>query len=186
MPALAARFEDWAARTGRPGHAGLALRCRALLDGGPTAEHLLPAAAALLRAVPYEHARALLLHGELLRRARRRGSARQSLEAAHATFTRLGAEPWAERALAERRAAGDVTGSTAERFAGRAPGKPECPRLTAQEERVVRLAATGHGNREIAARLGISPRTVGNHLYKAFPKLGVSSRGDLIRTCEDN
>ncbi|MEV8638408.1 LuxR C-terminal-related transcriptional regulator [Streptosporangium sp. NPDC051023] len=161
-----ARFEEWAAGTGRPEQAGLALRCRALLDGS-SAERLLPAAAALLRAVPYEQARTVMLHGELLRRARQRGSAKRTLESAHTIFTRLGARPWAERALAELRAAAST------------PGNALCRRLTAQEERVVRLAATGHGNKEIAGRLGISPRTVGNHLYKAFSKLGVSSRGDL-------
>ncbi|MER7429912.1 helix-turn-helix transcriptional regulator [Nonomuraea rubra] len=54
-------------------------------------------------------------------------------------------------------------------------------RLTAQELQVLRLAATGATNRDIAAHLILSPRTVGQHLYKAFPKLGVSSRTELAR-----
>ncbi|WP_431682521.1 helix-turn-helix domain-containing protein [Kitasatospora sp. KL5] len=52
-------------------------------------------------------------------------------------------------------------------------------RLTPQEREVVRLAAAGHSNREIAAQLFLSPRTVGHHLYRAFPKLGVTSRDQL-------
>ncbi|WP_007025574.1 response regulator transcription factor, partial [Saccharomonospora iraqiensis] len=51
--------------------------------------------------------------------------------------------------------------------------------LTAREARVVALAARGLSNREIGSRLFLSPRTVGHHLYKAFPKLGVSTRGEL-------
>jgi DNA-binding CsgD family transcriptional regulator len=51
--------------------------------------------------------------------------------------------------------------------------------LTPQEMRVVRLVAEGGSNQEVAARLFLSPRTVGYHLYKAFPKLGVTSRAEL-------
>jgi DNA-binding CsgD family transcriptional regulator len=51
--------------------------------------------------------------------------------------------------------------------------------LTPQELRIVRLAARGVSNRDIAAQLFLSPRTVGHHLYKAYPKLGVLSRGEL-------
>ena len=45
----------------------------------------------------------------------------------------------------------------------------------------MRLAAAGLSNRDIGARLFISPRTVGYHLYKAFPKLGVTTREELAR-----
>lgn len=54
-------------------------------------------------------------------------------------------------------------------------------RLTPQELQVVRLAATGASNREIAARLFLSPRTVGHHLSRAYPKLGVTRRMELAR-----
>ncbi|NUR29613.1 MAG: helix-turn-helix transcriptional regulator, partial [Catenulispora sp.] len=57
----------------------------------------------------------------------------------------------------------------------------ELDKLTAQERQVVRLAAGGASNAEIAAHLFLSPRTVGYHLYNAFPKLGVSSRAELAR-----
>ncbi|MFD0852030.1 helix-turn-helix transcriptional regulator, partial [Actinomadura adrarensis] len=54
-------------------------------------------------------------------------------------------------------------------------------RLTPQELQVVRLAAAGYSNREIGAQLYLSPRTVGHHLYKAFPKVGVTRRAELAR-----
>ena len=54
-------------------------------------------------------------------------------------------------------------------------------RLTPQELQVVRLAATGASNKEIGAQLFLSPRTVGFHLYRAFPKLGVTTRDELAR-----
>nr|WP_246268800.1 helix-turn-helix transcriptional regulator [Nonomuraea typhae] len=79
---------------------------------------------------------------------------------------------WAERARAELRLTGDVPA---------APRRDDDPLsvLTAQERQVVRLAATGASNRDIAAQLFLSPRTVGYHLYKAFPKLGIASRSQL-------
>lgn len=51
--------------------------------------------------------------------------------------------------------------------------------LTPQQLQIVRLAASGASNREIAAQLFLSPRTVGNHLYRAFPKLGIKIRAQL-------
>jgi DNA-binding NarL/FixJ family response regulator len=52
-------------------------------------------------------------------------------------------------------------------------------RLTPQELQVIRLAAGGLSNRDIAAQMFLSPRTIGYHLYKAYPKLGVASRAEL-------
>ena len=83
---------------------------------------------------------------------------------------RIGAAPWADRARAELSA----TGVTTPR-----PSRAGLPRLTPQELQVARLAAQGLSNRDIAAQLFLSPRTVGYHLYKAYPKLGVTSRSQL-------
>ncbi|MFI7423017.1 LuxR C-terminal-related transcriptional regulator [Nonomuraea sp. NPDC049684] len=63
--------------------------------------------------------------------------------------------------------------------APRRTGAARFARLTPQERQIVQLAATGLSNRDIAAHLFLSPRTVGQHLYKAFPKLGVTARGQL-------
>ncbi|MEV6964194.1 AAA family ATPase [Hamadaea sp. NPDC051192] len=122
---------------------------------------------------PYEQARTRLAYGEWLRRRRRKAEARPHLREAHEAFERLNARPWADRAAAELRAAGEVTPTRRRVDPGAA--------LTAQELQVVRLAATGATNRDIAAHLLLSPRTIGQHLYKAFPKLGISSRTELAR-----
>ena len=58
-------------------------------------------------------------------------------------------------------------------------------RLTAQQQDIVRLAAEGLRNREIAARLHLSDRTIGSHLYHIFPKLGVAGRQQLRRVVEE-
>jgi DNA-binding NarL/FixJ family response regulator len=87
-------------------------------------------------------------------------------------FSALGASPWTERARAELAATGVGTPG---------PAHPAGPlgTLAPQELQVVRLPATGATNRQIAARLFLSPRTVGFHLYKAYPKLGITSRTEL-------
>ena len=144
---------------------------------GDGAAELFAEAAALHRtdgAHQFERARTDLLHGEWLRRARRRSEARGPLRAAADAFAELGALPWAERARAELRATGETR-------AAPGPAPDLLAELTPQELQVVRLAATGLSNRDIAAQLFLSPRTVGYHLYKAFPKLGVASRAQLVR-----
>jgi DNA-binding CsgD family transcriptional regulator len=85
----------------------------------------------------------------------------------------MGARPWQARAEAELRAVGIGAAAvgTADPLA----------RLTPQELQVVRLAADGASNKQIGAQLFLSPRTVGYHLYKAFPKLGVNGREELAR-----
>lgn len=89
-------------------------------------------------------------------------------------FERLRAAPWLDRARAELRATGESGTSV--------PTAPDLlDRLTPQELQVVRLAASGTSSREIAAQLFLSPRTVEYHLYKAYPKLGISSRKELSR-----
>ena len=161
------RFAAWAARIGQPWADALVLRCRALL----TSDESCYESALELDARPFERARTRLLYGEWLRRARRRAEARPHLTAALETFDRLPAAPWAARARAELEAAGAP--------ALRAESHPAAAALTPQELQIVRLAARGMSNKDIAAQLILSPRTVGYHLYKAYPKLGVASRGDL-------
>ncbi|NJP31929.1 AAA family ATPase [Micromonospora thermarum] len=125
---------------------------------------------------PFDKARAQLAYGEWLRRQRRLVDSREPLRAARRTFEELGAEPWAERARRELRGAGERV-----RIGG-AGGQAV---LTAQELQVARLAAEGHSNRQIAELLFLSPRTVGSHLYRLFPKIGVASRADLAAALEE-
>ncbi|WP_181808203.1 helix-turn-helix transcriptional regulator, partial [Streptomyces shenzhenensis] len=117
---------------------------------------------------PFEKALAHLDFGEWLRRRRRSAEARPHLSAALECFERLDARPWTERAAAELRAAGAATAPAA------AAGE-----LTPQERQIAELAAQGLTNRDIAARLYLSPRTVGYHLHKVFPKLGITARAQL-------
>jgi DNA-binding NarL/FixJ family response regulator len=105
-------------------------------------------------------------------RGGRRGPPRQRLRTALETFDQLGAAPWAQRARVELRASGEAPPAR-----DRGPGPLD--RLTPQELQVVRMAAAGLTNRAIGAQLFLSPRTVGYHLYKAYPKLGVASRHEL-------
>jgi DNA-binding CsgD family transcriptional regulator len=118
-----------------------------------------------------EEARTRLVYGEFLRRRKRRADAAVQLTSAIEIFDRLGASAWGRRARSELA----VTGLTADRAA--APGA--LGRLTRQEYQIARLAAEGQTNREIGARLFLSHRTVGYHLYKAYPKLGITSRTQL-------
>ncbi|MFI7637364.1 AAA family ATPase [Nonomuraea sp. NPDC049400] len=171
-----ARFDAWAEASGRSWAAAVAHRCRALLAPreGAEAHYEAALAPAPHGGRPFEQARTRLLYGEWLRRARRRADAGAQLRAALAGFAELGAAPWAERARAELAAAGVHAAELGPPAASTALGT-----LTSQELQVVRLAATGATNRQIGAQLFLSPRTVGFHLYKAYPKLGVSSRAEL-------
>jgi DNA-binding CsgD family transcriptional regulator len=117
-------------------------------------------------------ARDLLALGERLRRARRRAEARAPLRDALAVFENLGADPWSRRARSELRATG-------ERVAGRR-GAPSSE-LTPQELRVALAVADGASNREAAATLFLSPKTVEHHLTSVYGKLGVRSRTALAR-----
>jgi DNA-binding CsgD family transcriptional regulator len=167
------RFQQWGARAGQPWIDALVLRCRALLAPDAEAESLYAAAleAHQREDRPFERARTLSLYGEWLRRARRKTDARTQLRAALEIFDRLGAEPWSGRAASELRATGVVMPQS--------PGPGALGQLTPQELQIVRLAAQGLSNRDIAAQLFLSPRTVGYHLYKAYPKLGVAARSEL-------
>lgn len=169
-------YGRWAAQIGQPWVEAIAARCAALLT--PDDPDALYARALELHregGTPFEQARTELLYGEWLRRSRRRNDARARLHSALEAFDLLGAAPWVERVRTELRAAGE---SLTDGEGGR---DVLAARLTPQELQVVRLAATGLSNREIGAQLFLSPRTVGYHLYKAYPKLGVAARAELAR-----
>ena len=156
----------------QPGTASTAAWCRGLL-GGPDAAADLATAAEQLQQLgfPVASARARMALGELLRRDRQPRAAREHLRAAFETFHSVGAAVWAERAAGELRASGDAV--PAQEVSG-------LDSLTAQELQIARYVSQGASNKDIAAQLFLSPRTVEYHLYKAYPKLGVTSRSQLI------
>ena len=150
----------------------LVARCEALLeDRDPDAafEEATKRAPALS---PLDRARTEVLYGEWLRRQRRRTDARVHLRAALEAFRRLGALPWEQRAEAELRATGETV---------RKRDLSAAEQLTPQELQIAGLVTEGLTNKEIAAQLFLSPRTVDYHLRKVFTKLGIASRADLIR-----
>jgi DNA-binding CsgD family transcriptional regulator len=118
---------------------------------------------------PFDLARIQLTYGAHLRRMKRTTAARRQLAEAAEIFHRLGAAPWAARADSELRATGLTIGTAGTGLAS----------LTPQQREIALLAAAGHTNKEIAARLFLSPRTVSTHLYQVFPKLGITSRAAL-------
>lgn len=164
-------LEAEAASTGRVWAVAAAARCRGMLaaDGDVTA---FAEALTLFEelASPFERARTELRLGERLRRIRRPAEAREPLRSALSTFEVLGAAPWVERAQAELTATGD-------RARRRLPVASEG--LTPQEIRIASLVAEGATNRQIAATLFLSPKTVAYHLAKVFEKLGLTSRAQL-------
>jgi DNA-binding CsgD family transcriptional regulator len=147
------------------------MRCRAMLQAargdvtaamasveGALAEHQrLP--------MPFECARTQLLSGQLQRRLRRRDAASAALRGARDIFEQLGATIWAERAETEL-----VRGVS---------GRARNAGLTAAEERVAELAVSGLTNRDIAAAIFLSPKTVEVNLSRIYRKLGIRSRAEL-------
>ena len=115
--------------------------------------------------MPLERARSLLVLGRIRRRRRKRLAAKAVLEEALAIFDAVGSPLWAEQASTE------IAGL------GLRPGPSNT--LTAAEERVARLAATGLTNQEVSASLLVSPKTVEAHLGRAYRKLGIHSRAEL-------
>ena len=121
---------------------------------------------------PIERNRLLLTYGTWLRRRRRARESRDYLREARDGFERLGARPWAERAREELRAAGERSNL---------PVADAWDALSPQEIQIASMVIQGLTNREVGERLFISHRTVGSHLYRMFPKLGISSRSELLR-----
>ena len=163
------RFEDWQRRTDSVWGAGVAGRMRALMADSDEAEaHFVASLRDADRQPMLEVARTRLHYGELLRRARRKLDARDQLRAALTTFESVGAEPWAERARAELRASGEGVSRPADDGA--------LAELTPQEREIALLVTGGATNREVAAQLFLSVRTVEYHLHKIYTRLGITSR----------
>jgi DNA-binding CsgD family transcriptional regulator len=166
-------FEARLEGRGRVSASAAAARCRGIIDAGGW-QDAFEEALALHEEVPtpFERARTELCYAERLRRARKRAEARDRLRAAVEVFDGLGAVPWAERARAELRASGErARRSTTPVNA-----------LTQQELAVARLVVSGATNREAAATLFVSPKTIEFHLANAYRKLDVRSRTELARS----
>jgi DNA-binding CsgD family transcriptional regulator len=166
------RYEYHAARLSRRGALASAWRCRGLLaaargdldEGRATLQQALAEHDCV--PMPFERARTLLALGSLLRRARQRRAARESLQQANAIFEELGAALWADKSRAELARIGGRTAS---------PGE-----LTPAEQRIAELVGQGHSNKEVAAELVITVRTVESNLTRIYRKLGVRSRAELV------
>jgi DNA-binding CsgD family transcriptional regulator len=176
---------DWVAdldRFGRDAGAGWALAVaehgRALLDDGDRAVAHFDRALTLHQGAcrTVDRARTELAFGEFLRRSGRRVDAREHLRRAIEVFDDVGAQPWAERARHELRAAGETA---------RKRDVTTTEDLTPQERQTALLVGQGLSNREVAARLFLSPRTIEYHLSHVYQKLGVRSRSELARLTLD-
>nr|WP_239647988.1 LuxR family transcriptional regulator [Nocardiopsis ganjiahuensis] len=167
-------FASWAEATGQDTARAQVMRCRGLLCEGEEASGFFESALDLHASgyCDFEEARTRLLYGGHLRRARHPGRAREHLYTAMEVFDRLGAAPWARQAREELRAA---RGSTAVRE------ESGTDLLSPQQLRIARHVAGGATNREVAARLFLSTRTVDHHLRNIYSKLGIRSRVELSR-----
>ncbi|TDC47912.1 helix-turn-helix transcriptional regulator [Actinomadura sp. KC345] len=197
-------YRRWTDGTSRaPARSALARRCLALLADcdAEAAEHFAEALRLHEAAgAVFDLARTELLFGHRLRRGRRPRAAREHLRAALRIFERYDAVPWTVRARAELRAAGETiapppaaepappAGVRETGTDGGGPGTATATRtanglagLTAQQANIARMAAEGATNREIAARLLLSPRTIDHHLRNVFTRLGIRSRVELAR-----
>jgi DNA-binding CsgD family transcriptional regulator len=166
-----AELEAVAARSGPPMLLVLLSCARPLMAAEEHADALFQLALGQDRSVyMYPRARTLFSFGRWLRRQRRGIESRAPLREAIELFDVLGATRWSDRARQELRATGEAFG----------PRRPDArDQLTAQELQIAQLAARGLSNREIGERLFLSHRTIGSHLYRIFPKLGIISRTQL-------
>ena len=159
---------------GAPRALGIALRIAGLAQGGKRGLELLDESVAVLRSSPalLERAHSLAELGAALRRAGQRAAAREPLAEALDLAARCGARPLAARAREELRATGARP---------RREWRTGVEALTPSELRIVRLAAEGRSNREIAHELYVTLKTVEGHLSRAYAKLGIEGRGQLGR-----
>ncbi|MFB7475251.1 AAA family ATPase [Kitasatospora sp. NPDC056184] len=148
-----------------------------LADDEHAEEHFRSAFTLDMSRTPFIRARLMLAHGTWLRRHRRVMEARTPLRIARESFAAMGVEPWRERATQELRSAGEGS---------RNQSRPDRDLLTPQEAQIAQLAAQGLSNKEIGRQLHLSPRTIGTHLYRTFPKLGITSRNQLCDKLHTN
>ncbi|MFL5954102.1 MAG: LuxR C-terminal-related transcriptional regulator, partial [Gaiellaceae bacterium] len=164
-------LESMAEQTGATMLRAQVAYARAVLAGDDEAEQLFEAALAeVLAGWPGLRARMLLAYGTWLRRRQRVAESRSPLRGALEAFRALGIPALAQRAQQELRA----TGETARRRTAETRAQ-----LTPQELQIARMAADGLTNREIGQKLYLSHRTIGSHLYRIFPKLGITARSQL-------
>ena len=166
----------FAEATGRPWARATVAYGRAMTAGSSTAgaEHLFADALAQHAHADraYDRARTHLGYGEWLRRTQRRVDARGHLRNALEIFGDLRADPLAQRAAEELRASGETA---------RKRDPSTLVKLTPMELKVAQLVSSGLSNKDVAAQIWVSPRTVAFHLRNVFAKTGVSSRGELAQ-----
>ena len=167
------QLESLATRTASPFLRAMVAFARPLVASDQDAEELFSTAlGADLVNLPCYQSRLQLAYGVWLRRRRRVAQSRVPLRAARDSFDALAFHSLAESARSELRASGEAS-------VRRSPDARD--RLTPQELQIAQLAAAGLSNREIGEKLYLSHRTVGSHLYRMFPKLGITSRSQLAR-----
>jgi DNA-binding CsgD family transcriptional regulator len=168
-------YEQDAQAKGQPWALARAARCRGLLAHDDELDVWFEQALEHHARTPdvFETARTQLAYGARLRRARQRVRAREQLRAAHRAFDRLGAQGWADHAVAELAA----TGETARRR-----DATTLDQLTPQELQIALLLAAGRTTREAAATVFLSPKTVEYHLRHVYQKLGIRTREELAAT----
>ncbi|MBV9083919.1 MAG: hypothetical protein JOZ62_14675 [Acidobacteriaceae bacterium] len=162
---------------GTPRALGIALRIAGLAHGGKAGLELVAESVAVLANSPalLERAHSLVEWGSALRRKGQRSAAREPLTEGLDLAARCGARPLAARAREELKAMGARP---------RRDWRTGLEALTPGELRVVRLAAEGHSNRDIAQQLYVTLKTIEGHLSRAYDKLGISNRGQLSRILE--
>jgi DNA-binding CsgD family transcriptional regulator len=163
------RLARQAATTGSAVAGAAAARCRGLLDDDFDESFAEALELHDQRPMPFERARTLLAYGRRLHRARRRAEARERLREAHQGFEELDSNAWSRQTEAELRSAG-----------ARRRREPHGDELTPQELRVADAVRRGGTNRQIAAELFLSPKTVEFHLSRIYAKLDVHSRAQLV------
>jgi DNA-binding CsgD family transcriptional regulator/tetratricopeptide (TPR) repeat protein len=173
---LIARLDNRARAFPRPWILATTARCRGLLLAarGDFNSSLIAMNDALTHHaqlnMPLERARTLLALGQVLRRRRAKSESRAALSEALAEFERLGADQWAERTKREL---------------GRVPVRRASESLSATEQEIARLAASGLTNRQIAERAFVSPKTVEANIARIYRKLDIKSRAELGRAIGD-